>query len=54
VAVLVGTLVDPHDLGRDARVSSTGEYAVSNDAGFDPNVGSTKTWRRMQVPPLGR
>jgi len=24
-----------------------GEYLLSNDAGFNPNVGDTTEWRRM-------
>jgi len=32
---------------RDAWVSPSGEYILSNDAGFNPNVGATKEWRRM-------
>ena len=32
---------------RDAWVNSRGEYTLSNDAGFNPNVGSTIEWRRM-------
>jgi hypothetical protein len=31
----------------DAWVNSSGEYVLSNDAGFDPNLGSTLEWRRM-------
>lgn len=38
----------------DAWVSSSGEYLLSNQAGFDPNVGSTIEWRRMEVTPAGR
>jgi hypothetical protein len=32
---------------RDAWISAQEEYILSNNAGFDPNVGSTQTWRRM-------
>jgi hypothetical protein len=32
---------------RDAWVSARGEYLLSNQAGFDPNVGDTAEWRRM-------
>jgi len=31
----------------DAWVNSRGEYLLSNDAGFNPNVGDTTEWRRM-------
>lgn len=31
----------------DAWVNSRGEYLLSNEAGFDPNVGDTMEWRRM-------
>jgi len=31
----------------DAWVNSQGEYILSAQAGFDPNVGSTTEWRRM-------
>jgi hypothetical protein len=34
---------------RDAWVSSSGEYVLSNDANFNPNVGSTVEWRRMEA-----
>jgi hypothetical protein len=38
----------------DAWVSSGGDYLLSNDAGFDPNVGSGSTsWRKMRASPLG-
>jgi len=33
--------------GLEAWVSGTGEYGLSNDPGYDPNVGSTVTWQRM-------
>ena len=33
---------------RDAWVSESGEYLLSNEAGFDPNVGATHTWQRMK------
>lgn len=32
-----------------AWVSETGEYALANDAGFNPNVGSTANWRLMRA-----
>lgn len=32
---------------RDAWVNASGEYILSDDSGFDPNVGSTTEWRRM-------
>lgn len=31
----------------DAWVNNKGEYLLSNQAGFDPNVGDTSEWRRM-------
>jgi hypothetical protein len=31
----------------DAWVNSRGEYLLSNEAGYNPNVGSTTEWRRM-------
>ncbi len=31
----------------DAWVNGRGEYILSNDAGFNPNVGDTTEWRRM-------
>ncbi len=34
---------------RSAWVSGQGEYILSNTAGFDPNVGSMQTWRRMNT-----
>jgi hypothetical protein len=30
-----------------AWVNARGEYVLSNDAGYDPNVGDTSEWRRM-------
>lgn len=33
---------------RDVWVSSKGEYFFSNDAGFNPNVGDTQTWKLMK------
>lgn len=54
----VGTCRDPYE-GRtiqlpggyhDAWVSPGGEYILSNDANFNPSVGSTTEWRRMQGP----
>lgn len=32
---------------RNAWVSQSGEYVLSNEDGFDPNVGSTVGWQRM-------
>ena len=32
-------------------VNSSGEYILSNQAGFNPNVGSTAEWRRMGRSP---
>jgi hypothetical protein len=32
-----------------AWVSSSGEYALSNSAGFDANVGSTVDWRLLKT-----
>ena len=32
---------------RNAWVSQSGEYVLSNEDGFDPNVGSTIGWQRM-------
>lgn len=32
----------------DAWVNAQGEYIMSGQAGFDPNVGSTVEWRRME------
>jgi hypothetical protein len=32
---------------QDAWVNSRGEYLLSNSAGFNPNVGDTVEWRRM-------
>jgi hypothetical protein len=31
----------------DAWVNARGEYVLSNEAGFNPNVGDTTEWRRM-------
>jgi hypothetical protein len=33
---------------RDVWVSSKGEYLFSNDAGVNPNVGDTQTWKLMK------
>jgi hypothetical protein len=33
---------------RDAWVSGNGEYVLSNDPNFNPNVGSTQNWQRMK------
>ena len=33
----------------DAWVNVRGEYLLSNTAGFDPNVGDTVEWRRMEA-----
>ena len=38
----------PNDY-RYAWVSSSGQYALSDSAGFDPNVGSTAEWRLLQT-----
>jgi len=35
----------------DAWVNPQGEYLLSGPGGFDPNVGSTVEWRRMQTAP---
>jgi hypothetical protein len=32
---------------REAWVNGRGEYILSNDAGFNPNVGDTTEWRHM-------
>jgi hypothetical protein len=32
-------------------VNHTGEYVLSNEAGFDPNVGSNIEWRRVERAP---
>jgi len=51
----VNTYSDPYE-GRpvelpsgynDAWVNANGEYLLSNQAGYDPNVGATTEWRRM-------
>lgn len=34
---------------RDVWVNPRGEYVLSNEAGYDPNVGATQEWRRMQA-----
>ncbi len=34
---------------RDVWTNPKGEYVLSNEAGFDPNVGSTSEWRRMET-----
>ena len=39
----------PNDY-RYAWVSSSGEYALSDSAAFNPNVGSTAEWRLLQPP----
>ncbi|MFU8858630.1 MAG: hypothetical protein ACNA8S_16700, partial [Deferrisomatales bacterium] len=39
---------------RDARVNRRGECRLSNQAGFDPNVGDTGEWRRTEVSPARR
>ncbi len=31
---------------REVWVSGRGEYVLSNDSNFDPNVGDTAEWRR--------
>ena len=33
---------------KDAWVNSAGEYLLSNDTAYDPNVGDTREWRRME------
>jgi hypothetical protein len=33
---------------REAWVSGNGEYILSNDPNFNPNVGSTQNWQRMK------
>lgn len=33
----------------DVWVSANGEYILSNQAGFDPNAGSTQNWQRMKT-----
>jgi hypothetical protein len=38
----------PNDY-RYAWVSSSGEYALSDSAGFNPNVGSTVEWRQLRA-----
>jgi hypothetical protein len=35
----------------DVWVNRSGEYILSNQAGFDPNVGSNLEWRRMPKSP---
>jgi hypothetical protein len=40
----------PSDYGY-AWVSAKGEYALSNDAGFNPSVGSTIDWRLLRTAP---
>jgi hypothetical protein len=32
----------------DAWVNSRGEYILSNNASFNPNVGDNIEWRRME------
>jgi hypothetical protein len=32
-------------------VNRTGEYVLSDEAGFDPNVGSNVEWRRLEKAP---
>ena len=36
---------------RDAWVSSSGEFILSTQAGYDPNTGSTVEWKRMGNAP---
>ncbi len=36
---------------RGVWVSRTGDYVLSNEAGFDPNVGSNIEWRRLEQAP---
>jgi hypothetical protein len=33
---------------RDVWRSTSGEYLLSNEAGFNPNVGSTQSWTRLE------
>ncbi len=33
---------------KGAWVSSSGEYVLAEDASYDPNVGSTIAWKRME------
>jgi hypothetical protein len=33
---------------RYAWVSASGEYVLSDQAGFNPNVGSTTEWRQLR------
>ena len=33
----------------DVWTNKNGEYLLSNQAGFDPNVGATQSWERMQT-----
>ena len=33
---------------QDAWVNGRGEYILSNGSGFNPNVGDTTEWRRME------
>lgn len=33
---------------RDVWTNRAGEYVFSNDAGYDPNVGATQEWRRLE------
>jgi hypothetical protein len=35
----------------DVWVNRSGEYILSNQAGFDPNAGSNLEWRRMPKSP---
>jgi len=51
----VETYRDPY-LGRDVQlpsdfehvwVSRSGEYVLSHEAQYDPNVGSTQNWERL-------
>lgn len=34
---------------RHAWVSDNGEYVLSDEAGFNPNIGDTRTWKRLDV-----
>ncbi|HSA77354.1 MAG TPA: hypothetical protein VLG72_00645, partial [Nitrospirota bacterium] len=33
----------------DAWVNSLGEYILSPDVSYDPNIGSGQTWQRMEI-----
>jgi hypothetical protein len=59
----VETVADPYQYRdiqlpasyKDYWVNSKGEYILSDQTGFDPNVGSTVEWKRMQrINPMAR